>query len=239
MKKTVVVVAILAMVLITMMGSVNAASVTAKNEVEKGKTVTVTLSMKPTASVGFELSYNKANFEFLGGSAGALGTIDTAGNTDGVVNVQLFATNGTSKTESVTLNFKAKETTTDAKAFTVSDFVTEDYEDMANPTVTVKVTAPVDVKDEDNKGDKPTDNNQQGTTTKPSTDDKQQGTTTTPSASDKQQGTTTTNSQSANGKVGTNGKVITKLPQTGAPVYIAVAVIIALAGVALVARKEK
>lgn len=234
MKKTIVVVAILAMVLITMMGSVNAASVTANKEVEKGKTVTVTLSMKPTASVGFELSYDKANFEFLGGSAGALGTIDTAGNTNGVVNVQLFATNGTSTTESVTLNFKAKETTTDAKAFTVSDFVTEDYEDMANPTVTVKVTAPIDVKPGvDDEQQNPT------TPTTPSTGDNQQGTPTTPSAGDNQQGTTTTNSQSANGKVGTNGKIITKLPQTGTPVYIAVAVIIALAGVALVARKEK
>ncbi len=236
MKKTIVVVAILAMVLITMMGSVNAASVTANKEVEKGKTVTVTLSMKPTSSVGFELSYNKANFEFLGGSAGALGTIDTAGNTDGVVNVQLFATNGTSKTESVTLNFKAKETTTDAKAFTVSDFTTEDYEDMTNPTVTVKVTAPVEVKPGENGGQQNPTNPTKPT--QPSTDNNQQGTTTTPSTDDKQQGTTT-NSQSSNGKVGTNGKVITKLPQTGAPVYIAVAVIIALAGVALVARKEK
>ena len=133
-------------------------------------------------------------------------------------------------------NFKAKETTTDAKAFTVSDFTTEDYEDMTNPTVTVKVTAPVEVKPGENGGQQNPTNPTKPT--QPSTDNNQQGTTTTPSTDDKQQGTTT-NSQSSNGKVGTNGKVITKLPQTGAPVYIAVAVIIALAGVALVARKEK
>lgn len=231
MKKTIVVVAILAMVLITMMGSVNAASVTAAKEVEKGKTVTVTLNMKPTASVGFELAYDKNVFSFEGGSAGALGVVDKEGNTNGIVNVQLFAINGTSTTETVTLNFKANETTTTAKAFTVSDFVTEDNEAMATPTVSVAVKAPVEIKDDDNKGDV-TDKNQgnQGTTNQGN-----QGTTT--PAENKAQGSTTTTS--TNGKVGTDGKVITKLPQTGAPVYIAVATIIAIAGVALVARKAK
>lgn len=224
MKKTIVIVAILAMVLITMMGSVNAASVTAKNEVEKGKTVTVTVNMAATSAVQFEMPYDNTKFEFVGASAGALGN-DIGVANGGVVNVAAFAVDGKATTTSVTVTFKALATT-EGEKFTVNGLVTESGEKIANPTVTVKVTAPVEVKP--------------GTDNKtPVTDDKQQGTTATPSTGDKQQGTTTTGSQSVNGKVGTDGKVITKLPQTGTPVFIGVAVIIAVAGVALVVRKAK
>ena len=221
MKKTIVVVAILAMVLITMMGSVNAASVTANKEVQKGETVTVTVNMAATSAVQFEMPYDNTKFEFVGASAGALGN-DVGAANGGVVNVAAFAVDGKATTTSVTVTFKALATT-EGEKFTVNGLVTESGETIANSTVTVKVTAPVEVKP--------------GTTT-PSTDDKQQGTTT-PSTNGEQQGTTTTDSQSVNGKVGTDGKVITKLPQTGAPVFIGVVAIIAVAGVALVVRKAK
>ena len=224
MKKTIVVVAILAMVLITMMGSVNAASVTANKEVEKGKTVTVTVNMEATSAVQFDMSYDNTKFEFVGASAGALGS-DVGVANGGVVKVAAFALDGKSTTKSVTVTFKTLATT-EGEKFTVDGLVTENGEAIANPAVTVKVTAPVEVKPG-------TDDNK-----KPATDDKQQGTTATPVTDDKKQ-ETTTKSQNADQKIGTNGKVITKLPQTGTPVFIGVATIIAIAGVALVVRKAK
>lgn len=233
MKKTIVVVAILAMVLITMMGSVNAASVTANKEVEKGKTVTVTVNMEATSAVQFDMSYDNTKFEFVGASAGALGS-DVGVANGGVVKVAAFALDGKSTTKSVTVTFKTLATT-EGEKFTVDGLVTENGEAIANPAVTVKVTAPVEVKPGTDDNKKPsTDDNK-----KPVTDDKQQGTTTTPVTDDKKQETTTTKGQNANQKVGTDGKVITKLPQTGTPVFIGVATIIAIAGVALVVRKAK
>ncbi len=240
MKKTIVVVAILAMVLITMMGSVNAASVTANKEVEKGKTVTVTVNMEATSAVQFDMSYDNTKFEFVGASAGALGS-DVGVANGGVVKVAAFALDGKSTTKSVTVTFKTLATT-EGEKFTVDGLVTENGEAIANPAVTVKVTAPVEVKPgtDDNKKPATDDNNKPSTddNKKPATDDKQQGTTATPVTDDKKQ-ETTTKSQNADQKIGTNGKVITKLPQTGTPVFIGVATIIAIAGVALVVRKAK
>ena len=233
MKKTILGVAILAMVLIVMIGSVNAASVTANNkEVKKGEMVTVSVNTgKPVMAIEFELKYDAEKFEYVGASAGSLGTPSVTVN-NGVATVAIAASDGKSTTSSVTLNFKAKETT-EGKSFTVSNLITDvTSETITNATTTVKI-----VEDTTEKPEEPT------TPSNPDTTEKPEEPTTpsnpdTPSTEEKQE-TTTINSQKANEKVGTNGEVIKKLPQTGTPVFIGAVALIAIAGVVLVVRKTK
>lgn len=219
MKKTILGIAILAIVLITMMGSVNAASITASSpSVEEEGKVTVTVNMDATSAVQFELPYNNQKFEFLGASAGDLGN-DVGVANGGVVKVAAFATNGTATTKTVTLTFKALAPTEgEGATFTVNDLITESGEAIANPTVTVKV-----IEKATDKPDTPVDPSEPET---PSTDEGNKG-------------TTTTNSQKAEEKVGTNGKVIKKLPQTGTPVFIGVIAFVIIAGAVLVVKKVK
>lgn len=226
MKKTILGVAILAIVLITMMGSVNAASVTGSTtKVEKGdnKTVSVKVNMEATSAVQFDLTFDNTRFEYAGASAGALGS-DVGAVSGNVVKVAAFATNGTSTTKEVTVNFKVKDTAKEGKGtFAVSGLVTENGEAIENTSpIEVSVVEPTVIVPDDNKGEQPGTNGEQ----KPGTNGGQQT-------------TTTTNSQNADKKVGTNGKVINKLPQTGTPVFIGVAAIITIAGVALVVKKVK
>ena len=225
MKKTILGVAIIAIVLMMMRGSVNAASVTANAEVKKGDTVTVTVNVDATAAVQFEMEYDNAKFEFLGASAGALG--DNAGAAkDGVVKVAAFAVDGITTTQSVTLTFKALATT-EGEDFTVSGLVTENTgkgETIANPTVVVKVSEGTT---SGNNGE------QQGTQVKPEENNGEQGTT----SGDEEK--TTKKEQNAKEKVGTDGKVIKKLPQTGTPVFMGVAAIIVVAGAVLIVKKAK
>lgn len=218
MKKTILGVAILAMVLIMMMGSVNAANVTANNtEVKKGDMVAVSVNTENAVmAIEFELKYDATKFEYIGASAGALGTPSVT-DEGGVITLAIAASDGRSTTQSVTLNFKAKETT-EGVPFTVSNLITDKNEAVANSTATVKVIEEIPVTPEE-----PTN------PTQPTTPDENKG----------GEGTTTNNSQNADEKVGTNGEVIKKLPQTGAPVFIGVAAIIVVAGIALVVRKTK
>lgn len=224
MKKAILGIAILAIVLITMMGSVNAASITASApSVEEEGKVTVTVSMDATSAVQFELPYNNKKFEFLGASAGDLGN-DVGVANGGVVKVAAFATNGTATTKTVTLTFKALAPTEgEGATFTVNDLITESGEAIANPKVTVKVSEKVTVKPEE------PDTPQNPSQPQPET----------PSTDEGNKGTTTTNSQKAEEKVGTNGKVIKKLPQTGTPVFIGVIAFIIVAGAVLVVKKIK
>lgn len=220
MKRTILGVAILAMVLIMMMGSVNAANVTASNtEVKKGDMVAVSVNTENAVmAIEFELKYDATKFEYIGASAGALGTPSVT-DEGGIITLAIAASDGRSTTQQVTLNFKAKENT-EGVPFTVSNLITDKNEAVVNSAVTVKVVEETPVTPEE-----PTNPTNPTQPTKPSTDG--------------EQGTTTNNSQNADEKVGTNGEVIKKLPQTGTPVFIGVAAIIAVAGVALVVRKTK
>lgn len=218
MKRTILGVAILAMVLIMMMGSVNAANVTANNtEVKKGDMVAVSVNTENAAmAIEFELKYDATKFEYIGASAGALGTPSVT-DEGGVITLAIAASDGRSTTQSVTLNFKAKETT-EGVPFTVSNLITDKNEAVANSTATVKVVE-----------EKPVTPEEPTNPTQPTTPDENKG----------GEETTTNNSQNANEKIGTNGEVIKKLPQTGTPVFIGVAAIIVVAGMALVVRKTK
>ena len=62
-------------------------------------------------------------------------------------------------------------------------------------------------------------------------------TTTEPSGSESEATDTETSSTDDSTIVGTDGNVITKIPQTGAPVYLGVIALVAIAGSVLVVRK--
>lgn len=218
MKKTIVGVAILAIALIVMMGSVNAASVTVdKTEVKKGDIVTISINIdKQVNGIQFNVSYNPNNFEYIGTDTGALAPEENASN--GLVKV--VASSGSKTANKATLTFKALADT-QGEDFVVSNFKAEG-EALNNNSVKVKVsTTPVveEPTTPDNEGNKPVE----GTTT-PVTDKKPQ---------------TVETTQKAGEKVGTNGKVITKLPQTGTPVFIGAIALIVVAGVVLVVKKAK
>ena len=237
MKKTIIGVAIIAMFLITMMGSVNAASMTATAspvQVNDGVSVRITTGV-PIKAAQFKLAYDTSKFEYTG--AAYDGKTQSAGTTTGDVGTitptadgltVAIANNGAKDTtKTIRLDFKAKAETANAseETFTISGFkagTSSERDDSINATVAVKVEAakadePVVTPEEpDNNG------NANNGASAPATDDNK-GT------------STTTNS----GKVATNGKVITKLNQTGTPLFIGAAVVVALAGVVLVVRKRK
>lgn len=220
MKKTIVGVAILAIALIVMMGSVHAASMTVdKTEVKKGDIVTVSINVdKQVNGIQFNLKYNPNNFEYIKSDAGNLQPEENA--TSGLI--KLVASSGSKTGNKVTLQFKALADT-QGEDFVVSNFKAEG-EALNNSSVKVKVSTKVE---------EPTQPAQPG-----NNDNKPAGTTT---ESDKKQQSadTITKTQKASEKVGTNGKVITKLPQTGTPIFIGVAALIVVAGAILVVKKVK
>lgn len=219
MKKTIVGVAILAIALIVMMGSVNAASVAVdKAEVKKGDIVTVHINVdKQVNGIQFNVSYNASKFEYIGANTGDLAAEENA--TRGLV--KIVASSGSKTSNIATLQFKALEDT-EGEDFVVSNFKAEG-EALNNSSVTVKVSTGVEEQPTTpgNKEEKPAD------------------TITTPKTDAKQTTGTATQTQKASEKVGTNGKVITKLPQTGTPIFIGVAILIVVAGAVLVVKKAK
>lgn len=225
MKKTIMGVAIIAIFLITMMGSVNAASMKAStNQVEVDKGVSVTISTDVTMkAVQFKLAYDKDNFEYTGYTSKA-GTTATVTQTAEGLTFALANSAAPEDAKSIVLNFTAKAETANVseETFTISGFkagTSTEKDNNINATTTVKVVAattpvepekPGDVTD-DNKTPAGEENKDNGTETK--TDNK--------------------------GVVGTDGKTYTKLHQTGAPLFIGAAVVVALAGAVLVIRKAK
>lgn len=223
MKKTIIGVAILAIALILMMtGSVNAASLTANNaEVKKGETVTVTINTEEEAqAVEFVLKYDATKFEYIDGSATTtLGTPTINATEKGVI--RFVATNPTETTNKVDLQFKALETTEEA-VFTASNFLTDvETEELQNTTVAVKVVEETPVTPQE-----PTDPETPGEDVKDPTD------------TEKDDQTTNTTQDNADEKVGTDGKVIEKLPQTGTSIFTVVGAILAVAGIVFVVRKN-
>ena len=226
MKKTIIGVAILAIALILMMtGSVNAASLTANNaEVKKGETVTVTINTEEEAqAVEFVLKYDATKFEYIVGSATTtLGEPTINAKEKGII--RFVATNPTKTTNKVDLQFKALETTEEA-VFTASNFLTDvETEELQNTTVAVKVVEETPVTPEDPQ--EPTDPETPGEDVKDPTD------------TEKDDQTTNTTQDNADEKVGTDGKVIEKLPQTGTSIFTVVGAILAVAGIVFVVRKN-
>ena len=223
MKKSILGIVIIAMVVIAMMvGNVNAANLAVNNaEVKKGDVVTVSVDTEEASqAVEFVLNYDATKFEYVADSAAStLGAPIVNASEAGVI--RLVVTDPIKTTNAVTLQFKAIEDTEGA-VFTASNFSTDKDEELTSATATVKVVTETPVEPEN-----PVDPETPEEPTTPET------------PADNNEGTTTNNNTNANEKVGTNGQVITKLPQTGTPMFIGAAVVIALAGVALVVRKNR
>ena len=223
MKKSILGIVIIAMVVIAMMvGNVNAANLAVNNaEVKKGDVVTVSVNTEEASqAVEFVLNYDATKFEYVADSAAStLGAPIVNASEAGVI--RLVVTDPIKTTNAVTLQFKAIEDTEGA-VFTASNFSTDKEEELTVASVTVKVVTETPVEPEN-----PVDPETPVEPTTPET------------PADNNEGTTTNNNTNANEKVGTNGQVITKLPQTGTPMFIGAAVVIALAGVALVVRKNR
>ncbi len=220
MKKTILGILIIAMVVVAMMiGNVNAANLAVNNaEVKKGDVVTVSVNTEETSqAVEFVLNYDATKFEYVADSAtSTLGAPIVNASEAGII--RLVVTDPIKTTNAVTLQFKAIEDTEGA-VFTASNFSTDKDEELTTTTATVKVVTETATEPE-NPGEE--------TPTEPTTP-----------ATDNNEGTTTNNNTNADEKVGTNGQVITKLPQTGTPVFIGVVAVIALAGITLVVRKVR
>ena len=220
MKKTILGILIIAMVVVAMMiGNVNAANLAVNNaEVKKGDVVTVSVNTEEISqAVEFVLNYDATKFEYVADSAtSTLGAPIVNASEAGII--RLIVTDPIKTTNAVTLQFKAIEDTEGA-VFTASNFSTDKDEELTTTTATVKVVTETATEPE-NPGEE--------TPTEPTTP-----------ATDNNEGTTTNNNTNADEKVGTNGQVITKLPQTGTPVFIGVVAVIALAGITLVVRKVR
>lgn len=214
MKKVMIGIAILAMVLIIMMGSVNAASLTTSGEkVSKGETVTITVNMEPSRATEVNLKYDANIFEYVSSSDSIMVT-----DKGGEIIATYLTPDGTSTISQMSFTFKAKENSEGAN-FEVTGFTTDVKGDTVNNNVTVVVAdkeVPVDP-------DQPTNPDQPVNPDQPSDN------------GDK----VTTTETNDNEIVGTDGKVITKLPQTGAPIFVGIVAIIAVGVIALVVKKTK
>ena len=218
MKKTLTILTIIAIALVAMMSSVNAATVTASpaetTKLSVGDTVTVTVGTEGASGLQFDLAY-PAGFEYVNATASA--PCDVRQDA-GSLGIATFAS-------SVTVTFKATEEMVAGEENLVKEFVVSNYKAVdtddragATATVTIKVADP--------EPSTPT-NPGEGST---GSEGSQLGSEGSQPGSDNNSGT-------QGGVEGTNGDELNELPKTGAPVYIGTIAVIALAGAVLVVRK--
>ncbi len=201
-------------VLLVATTSVNAASLSAPSQVKEGDIVTVTVNVDETSElVQFVMTYDSSVFEYVEGSATGIGGSPTVGIPQ-LGTIKYVVTKVGNKTEgTVTLQFKALKTSA-AVPFTISNFVSEP-EQSAPSAASVSVV-------EKETGNPPAG----GSETENPTGDTETET-----------GSGEEEKEKESGKVGTNGKVITEIPQAGAPVIVGAIVLVVVAG-AVVATKK-
>lgn len=217
-----------------MASQVMAASISASStEVNKGDTVVVTVNLeKDSQAVQFVLNYDAKNFEYVKGSASSsIGEAAMAINDKEEGTIRIAASSISTSTTSVSFTFTAKETT-DASAFTVSNLITENREELTTDNVTVKVVEKAEKPQPEQPSDDQNENNTQDQNTTVNPGD---------TVGDEETGDASENANKSDAdapKVDEDGNVITKLPQTGVTVYQIAGVVAVLAIVAaIVVRK--
>lgn len=216
MKKKILGIVITLIIMIGMVASqVSAAEISANStEVNIGDKVVVTVNLtEPTHAIDLTLEYNADTFKFESVNS-SIGDLTTNANQPG--RILISKASATNTTSSIVYTFEATALTEEEAAeFVASGIVTENGEPLDIDTVKVSVVEPVqpeDPTDEPVQPENPT--NEPVQPEEPSTSDETQ----------------TGNESNANVQlVDENGKVITKLPQTGANVYTIIS------GVAVVA----
>ena len=220
MKKTLTILTLLAVMLVAMMSSVNAASVSATPaQVEQGKGTEVIVKVsvdQKCLGVQFDMEYDTTRFEYVGVQDGAF-----AKPVDGKFTYSYAG----GATNEVTVTFKAlTDAPVGAGDFTISNTEFTDTkgdvtgEAVTKPTATVEIVAPTPATEA------PTDPEAKPGSTTQTGDNK---------GSTDNKGTSTEGEE----KIGTNGEAIKKLPQTGAPLYIGAIALVVVAGAVLAVRK--
>lgn len=226
MKNKILGILIALVVIIGVMASqVNAATVNASaTEIEKGQEVTVTVNLDNDAhAVQFVLNYDANNFEYVDGSVSSsigAGAISINSSEAGVI--RLAASSTSTSTKAVSFTFVAKENT-EGTTFTASDLLTENGDTLTSDSVTVAVVEPTT--------EEPTNPENPGEVETPNTDTNTPADTTV----NKDNGSETkTDAQ----KVDENGKVITKLPQTGTSIVTVAGIVAVVAIVGAIAVRK-
>lgn len=183
---------------------VNAADMSASStEVKVGDTVTVTLKLdKPTQSIGLDLKYDANSFEYQSVSSD-LGDVTVNANNPGTV--KIAGSHATNSATYVTFTFVAKANT-DAADFVGSRFFSHEDETLNTSTVTVAVAEPTVEPEPEQPDVEVPDENQPSDVT------------------DTVGGADT----DTNVKVDDEGKVITKLPQTGTSIITVAGIVVAV-----------
>lgn len=213
MKKTLFKTTILAIILVAaILGTtVNAGSVTAPETVKAGEEVIVNINVDTAIeNADITMEYDASKLAYKGTNAGANMLVQVNADEAGKLVIAVAGGDNTTKTISVT--FTASKDFTGEAGIKVASFEANTNETLTNTQVTVKAEE-IKTPDDDKKpGEDEKD---------PSKDpDKKPTKPTTPT--------------------GTDGKPITKLPQTGAPVFAgAIALVVLTAGAIILVKRVK
>lgn len=213
MKKTVFKTTILAIILVAaILGTtVNAGNVTAPETVKAGEEVTVSINVNTAIeNADITMEYDASKLTYKGTNAGANMLVQVNADEAGKLIIAVAGGDNTTKTISVT--FTSNRDFTGDAGVKVTSFEANTNETLANTQVTIKAEE-IKIPDDDKKpGEDEKD---------PSKDpDKKPTKPTTPT--------------------GTDGKPITKLPQTGTPVFIgAIALVVATLGAIVLVKRAR
>lgn len=239
MKKSMTILAIILIALVAMMGSVNAASITANpataKKISVGDTVTVTVTTKKDDAIQFNMTYPDG-FEYVSTKASDGMALEVNTKTAGALKVVAYGAQG----DTVTMTFKAtKEIAPKAAEEIKKDFVAsklilgneDDSFTNGTATVTVKGEEPT-ATPETTPSTEPTTTPEDPNGANPGTTNKEDG-----KGTETEKGTTGAATNESGEKVGTDGNVIKKLPQTGAPVFAGAGIVAAIALAVVAGRK--
>lgn len=229
MKKSILGIAIIATMLVALLGTVvNAATLTATKEAKKGDTVEVTITTDSAVkSTSFGLTFDNQKFKLAENPVNttlAGPVVNTVGNT---VYVSVADANADHATKTITVKF---EVIADVEKPTEEDFVISDYAnnlDEELKATSVKTTL-VKAEEDDNKNNEEQGNN---TTEEPGNNEEKPSNNEEKPSNNTQNGNNTSNGSEKNDKE--------KLPQMGAPLFVGAIALIVVAGAVLVIRKVK
>ena len=207
MKKKILGIVITLVIMMGMMVSqVNAATISASNaEVNKGDQITVTVNLEnATQAIDLDLTYDANAFEYVKGSVTS-GLDSLTVNDRNAGEVKISGSDPYNSTTYVTFTFVAKANT-DAADFVGSRFFSHEDETLNTSTVTVAVAEPTVEPEPEQPDVEVPDENQPSDVT------------------DTEGGADT----DTNVKVDDEGKVITKLPQTGTSIITVAGIVVAV-----------
>ena len=212
MKKSLTILTIAILAIMTFAGFVNAASVTVSptnvQKVEAGETVSVTVNFAACKGYTFDLTYDSASFTYVSATKGASVNDEVPGT------LSIGQIDASGSLTSVQITFRTLKAIDATQAFSVSKLKLSGATDDATVNGSLVVTP-------EEPGTPPSGGEQGGEKT--------------PGAGS---GNADSGS-STSGKVDKNGNEITEIPNAGAPIFVGAVAIILVAGAVLVIRNRK